>query len=288
MSHDARAEWWSDAYTSTPEVSLRLWPTILLLSCSPEFTPIVTDEGTDSSDDVEGFDGRRIAPGMIAFYEAEACPEGWSVWEEATGRALVGANGRGGVGTTTGDALEAHQPRGHTHGVTGSAVVGSAGLAGIQGCCTSSPGEHGTFAITASGDERDNRMPTIALQVCMKDGDVGYSPSEDLFPSGATAFFARPACPSGWDVVEDGKGRLVVGLGMFGDPMQTVGTALEDGEERMHGHSVAGTVSVPVASIAGSSGGTTYGASGSHPVTGTSDEAGSGLPYAQALLCGRL
>lgn len=268
---------------------MRSWPALLLLSCTGSLSP-VTDE--DPGDDPLGdsgtsFDGRRIAPGMLAFYESADCPEGWSPYAEASGRALVGAHDGDGVGTTVGAALTDHVPAPHTHAVSGTAVVGSAGLSGVAGCCTDSPGTHGSYDLVGEGDARDSRQPTIALQVCMKDGDTGFSPAEDEFPTGTAAFFVRPACPDGWTLIEQGKGRLAVGLTMFGDPLETVGSPLADGEERTHGHAVAGSVDLPVASIAGASGGTQFAASGAHAFSGTSDDGTSGLPYVQALLCGR-
>ncbi|TNE84838.1 MAG: hypothetical protein EP330_27940 [Deltaproteobacteria bacterium] len=261
----------------------------MLLACSPDFEPIATDEVTsDDADSGSSFDGRRIAPGMLAFYESEGCPDGWSPYDPASGRALVAAHDGSGVGTTVGAPLDDHVPDEHTHTVTGSATVGSTGLAGVQGCCTSTPGAHGSYAVSGDGDARDNRMPTLALQVCARDGDTSWSPgADDPFPSGTAAFFVRPACPEGWAPIEAAKGRLVAGLTMFGDPLQTVGAPLADGEDRKHGHAVSGSVEVPVASIAGSSGGTVYAAAGSHPMSGTTDEASSGLPFVQALFCGK-
>jgi hypothetical protein len=225
---------------------------------------------------------------MVAFYETKGCPEGWSTLDAASGRALVAAPDVRGVGTTVGAPLSDHVPDSHTHTVSGEAPIPSAGLAGVQGCCTSTPAENGVVLLEGSGDARESRLPTIALQVCVREGDTAWSPGAlDPFPSGAAAFFMRPSCPEGWSRLEQARGRLVAGLTMFGDPLETTGRPLEDGEQRTHAHAVTGTVEVPVAAIAGASGGTVYAASGAHPVTGETDEGTSGLPYLQALFCGK-
>ncbi|MCO4746243.1 MAG: hypothetical protein KC912_15705 [Proteobacteria bacterium] len=267
---------------------MRLFFLLFLAGCSPslpDFTP--TDD-----DDVETglfFDGMRIAPGMLSFFEDDVCPDGWSEWEAGAGRALVGANEGDKVGTTTGTALEDHVPAAHSHAVTGDVAVGSAGVAGIQGCCNTSPGSEGTYAVANGvGDERDTRLPTIAMRVCKKDGSTNRSPETDIYPSGTVAYFDRPACPTAWSQLLEGKGRLVVGLTMFGDPLQTVGTPLADGEDRTHSHAVTGSATVSSNPISGASGGSMYAASGAHSMSGgVTDEGTSGLPTVAALLCAK-
>lgn len=260
---------------------------LFLVSCSPRFEPLVDDDIRTDSDGSQ-FDGARVAPGMLTFVETDDCPELWTQWDPATGRALVGANDGATVGDTVGDALSDHVPGDHAHGITAQVEVASAGVSGIQGCCNASPGEEGIYPVTGTGDARENRLPTIALRVCRRDGDAATSPSEDAFPTGAVAFFDRLSCPDQWTAIAQGAGRMAVGLTMFGDPLETVGTPLADGEDRTHSHAVTGSVAVPVNSIAGSSGGSQYAAAGAHQLTGgTSDAATSGLPLVAALLCVR-
>lgn len=269
---------------------MRRWLCIGMIACSADLDPVTDEVGPsdDVPDSGSEFDGRRIPPGMVAFYETATCPDGWEVVDAASGRSLVGASDPAAVGTSVGAALDDHHPRTHTHTVTGTATIGSSGLAGVQGCCTSTPAADGVVDASGEADARDSRMPTIALQVCMRSGDLSWSPGEvDPFPSGTAAFFLRPACPDGWSVLEQARGRTVVGLTMFGTPLQTTGIPLADGEDRLHQHDVTGTVDVPVASIAGASGGTVYAAAGSHPMAGVTDTATSGLPFVHALFCGK-
>ncbi|MCO4773947.1 MAG: hypothetical protein KDA24_28195 [Deltaproteobacteria bacterium] len=266
---------------------MRLLILVVIAGCSPSIpdpSSVDDDLGTDSG---TFFDGMRIAPGMLSFFEDDVCPEGWSEWEDAAGRAMVGANEGTGTGTTTGTALPDHQPSAHGHAVTGQVTVGSAGVAGIQGCCNSSPGTEGTYTVTSGvGDDRDTRLPTIAMRVCKKDGNAAVSPQTDAYPSGAVAYFDRPACPDSWSQLLEGKGRLVVGLTMFGDPLQTVGTPLADGEDRTHQHTVSGSATVSSNPISGASGGSMYAAAGAHAITGgATDDGTSGLPTVAAMLC---
>jgi hypothetical protein len=62
---------------------------------------------------------------------------------------------------------------------------------------------------------------------------------DDYVPSGAIAFFASAACPSGWTEHEEANGRYVVAVTGGSTAGATVGaTALNDGEDRAHTHGI--------------------------------------------------
>jgi len=56
-----------------------------------------------------------------------------------------------------------------------------------------------------------------------------------LVPSGAVQFFYLLECPAGWSSVQEASGRYLVGASSSTTVGVTVGTALEDGEERAVG-----------------------------------------------------
>lgn len=63
----------------------------------------------------------------------------------------------------------------------------------------------------------------------------------DSLPKGTIAFFNLSACPSGWTEKTELKGRYPIGLPTSGTLGQSVGTALNNGENRsvgQHNHGV--------------------------------------------------
>lgn len=58
-------------------------------------------------------------------------------------------------------------------------------------------------------------------------------------PAGAVMSFNRSSCPSGWSVLEEARGRFIVGMPDGGTLAGTAGgSALSDLEDRAHTHSV--------------------------------------------------
>jgi hypothetical protein len=74
-----------------------------------------------------------VAPGgAVMFFDLASCPAGWTAYENARGRSLVGLQGGGALGATVGSALGDQENRAvgqHSHGVTdpghGHNVLGS-------------------------------------------------------------------------------------------------------------------------------------------------------------------
>ncbi len=130
---------------------------------------------------------------------------------------------------------------------------------------------------------------------------IGGSPTE-VIPAGAVMFFNLNTCPSGWTQLTAAQGRFVVGLHTGGSLANTVGTALNNLENRpigQHGHGVTDPGHVhPAPKVYTASGGTTTAvktlagewSTVSHTVTGiTVDDggtvAGTNAPYIQLLVC---
>ena len=112
----------------------------------------------------------------------------------------------------------------------------------------------------------------------------GAAPSA---PKGTVAFFNLAACPVGWNPARYAAGRLVLATSVGSSTPVQVGTALGGQEDRRHKHEYATTVSVGSRSIAAASSCCNDSATkaGSYAVSGTTEEATSGLPFVQLVVC---
>ena len=111
--------------------------------------------------------------------------------------------------------------------------------------------------------------------------------SQDSLPAGAVSYFNRRTCPVGWEPFSLGVGRTVV-PSVGGDPVgNPQGEPLADSEERVHGHTLSGSVSTSSVSYIGIAGEANHGVAraGSYAVSLTASPAPSGLPYLQLLTC---
>jgi len=81
-------------------------------------------QGLQGAAGLPGADGSGgVAPsGAVMFFDLGSCPAGWTAYNNARGRYLVGMNTGGTLGVTVGTALSDQQNRAvgaHSHGVTG-------------------------------------------------------------------------------------------------------------------------------------------------------------------------
>ncbi len=108
-------------------------------------------------------------------------------------------------------------------------------------------------------------------------------------PDGTVSYLPGTACPSGWVELPDAKGRFVVGKTDGTVVGALVGDALAQGEDRLHGHDYATSVSVPGTGITAVTGccNSSLGDAGSYDLVGTTDSADAALPRIQQLLCER-
>jgi hypothetical protein len=132
----------------------------------------------------------------------------------------------------------------------------------------------------------------VAMVLCSALGTraTAETPVDDGVPAGTIAFFSFDGtggnCPAGWVPAAEVRGRMVVGTGEPDQVGVLVGTPLTDQEDRTHIHPYEGTVHLPSRNIAGADGGNRNGAqSGDHVVSGNSENASSGLPFVQLLVC---
>lgn len=107
-------------------------------------------------------------------------------------------------------------------------------------------------------------------------------------PPGTVAFFgvADSRCPAGWSILQDGSGRLLVGVTAPDSVGQLVGKPLADQEDRTHQHAYSASVDLPYKSISAADGPNRQGAAAKkYDAQGQTDPATSGLPFVQLALC---
>ena len=108
----------------------------------------------------------------------------------------------------------------------------------------------------------------------------------DSVPAGAVAFFQRKDCPQGWEKLGAASGRTLVPT-VGADPVDvSVGTPLQDSEERSHSHAISGTINLSTVGYAGIAGEANHGLArgGANPLTGTATKSAASLPYIQLLV----
>ncbi len=109
----------------------------------------------------------------------------------------------------------------------------------------------------------------------------------DSLPLGAISFFKTVTCPTGWVPFTAGVGRFFVPTVGTTLPGTAHGTPLASGEDRVHTHEVAASVSTGSVSYVGVAGGGNGGVSpsGTYGFQAITAPASSGLPYVQLLVC---
>ncbi len=169
----------------------------------------------------------------------------------------------------------------------GDECVSGACVPGAPVVCTASDACHaaGTCA-PATGSCPSPGLPDGtscgATQVCMASACV----FADALPAGTLAWFTTADCPSGWDVEPLAVGRTVVPSDAAGNG-QLDATALSPGENRVHGHSVSGSITTNSVSFVGIGSCCNAGLSpaGTWDVSGSALPASSGIPYVQLRAC---
>jgi|GEM_PF-1367617 len=130
-------------------------------------------------------------------------------------------------------------------------------------------------ALDAPADAMDASVPP----------DAG--PLADGLPVDAVMYFTGTACPRGWAPYMEAVGRVAVPTASATLLGVQRGAPLADGEDRAHGHTIAGSFTVPSVTYAGIAGccNNGVGAAATLPFMAPAREASSGLPYVQLLVC---
>ncbi len=108
-------------------------------------------------------------------------------------------------------------------------------------------------------------------------------------PDGTVSYLPGTQCPPGWVELTDAKGRFLVGKTDGTVVGALVGDALSEGEDRVHDHDYATSVSVPGTGITAVTGccNSSLGDAGAYDLVGTTDAGDAALPRIQQLVCER-
>jgi hypothetical protein len=265
---------------------LGLCAVLALAACGDDAVPGALDAGVDAgpADAAPRPLGDGLPQGAVSFFRATACPPGWAVYSDGAHRTIVPSPDD--VGLTRGLPLSSGAPL-PTHGHAGAASVElpdvsyvGAGGGGNGGVAPAGATGFGVAIQPASPD-----LPYLQLLVCRKTDapDKRVPPA----PPGLLTFFVTPTCPPGWTAADDER-RFLVGLPEGGTPGATFGGApLGSGEQRGHGHTLAGQVTTQSHGIALASGCCAggYAQNGTHAFAGTGEAGEAVLPYVQLRLC---
>jgi hypothetical protein len=231
--------------------------------------------------------------GTIAFFNASTCPEDWAALSQADGRFLLPALAGANPGYATETVWDPLNPPTHTH-------ILEATFYGALECCNfeiQPSGEQRQFAqpdkytLSATSAPGGPVLPFVSLLVCEKEEGVGNS---EGVPLGTMIFFEAADCPDDWGVTIGANGRFVVGIGGNGTQGATFGSdPIGPGERSIeHDHKFSGYVSLPESGYPGQEA-QGYGTAGfvpggelsDFPVSGTSGEATSEVPYLVLQAC---
>ena len=144
--------------------------------------------GTAGAPGAPGADA--VAPsGAVMFFDLASCPDGWSQWDQALGRYLVGTPSGGTVGATVGTALsnQENRPTGmHTHGVNdpghlhgvgydteqlanlGNTIGGTRLSGGTDSAIKNTATAFTGITIQNAGSVAGTNAPYVQLTVCRK------------------------------------------------------------------------------------------------------------------------
>ncbi len=112
----------------------------------------------------------EVPTGLVAFFDATACPSGWKIASYASGRLIVAVSDGDAVGkTVVEEPLGNIENRTHQHAYSGEIKIGSRSITAVNGCCNdrvTGSGDHGYSGFTepaASG------LPFVQFPICEKE-----------------------------------------------------------------------------------------------------------------------
>jgi hypothetical protein len=107
---------------------------------------------------------------MLMFFDADACPSGWTPAKTTAGRLLVGLPQYAPADRPFGaEPFTSAEPRTHTHTVTATLATSSHGIALASGCCADGYAQNGDYSIASDTDPTAVDVPVLALVQCQKE-----------------------------------------------------------------------------------------------------------------------
>jgi cysteine-rich repeat protein len=238
-------------------------------------------------------EGHPFPDGAILFFDAPACPAGWTALARANGRFVVPLPEGGTPGAVFGTPLLDGELPLHAHDFSLDLVLPECRLAALGGG-NDGPLNKGTYPLANRTTEVSAAPPYVQFLICQAEPQLPPPEHREVrevpVPAGTIAFFDAEECPVGWSRSAPLEGRFLLGLIDGAAPLLTEGgEPLGPGEVRAHTHPISEVVSVPDHSVALASG-CCYnqtGCDGDYDVSGSTAAASSDLPYIALRACVR-
>ena len=221
--------------------------------------------------------------GMVSFFKGKnACPPGWTPFDDGRGRLILGITDPTLVNTTDGEALaDGKFPGVHRHDFTvyGKLFGKSSSLFDHSGGSLS---KHGEYQATLPSSDEDLGYPFVQLQGC-KNTTEGKG---DDFPFSSIAFFTTKTCPSKWTLFEPANGRFI----LIAPSLDTISEQTEilwrDNKVLFHQHKYTGSGNAGSETHSAGSGAETALSGTTHiNFSRVSGHAGHAIPLIRLLAC---
>jgi hypothetical protein len=226
-----------------------------------------------------------VPKGLTTFFDAEACPTGWSELATSKGRLVVSVAEGSHAGITVNSPINGTQEPTHTHSYSAQASLPEKDVAAID-CCNDQGAHHADYKVAGNLNPSASGHPFVTMVLCtIAEEDTGGS-----VPFGTIAYFDPivETCPSGWGSVESLKGRVIVpAYTSAGGQRFSSNPALSSGEDRKHAHNYTAAFTSTSVSYEGVEGCCNHNtaAAGEVVVSGESSETTENIPYVQLLTC---
>lgn len=113
---------------------------------------------------------RPLPSGMLMFFDANTCPEGWARATSTQGRLLVGLPAEAPADVSFGgESLPAGEPRTHTHSSPIALATTPHGIALASGCCGDGYAKDGSYMSLVDTSESEAALPMLQLLQCQKE-----------------------------------------------------------------------------------------------------------------------
>ena len=113
---------------------------------------------------------RPLPSGMLMFFDANGCPEGWKQATATQGRLLVGLPAGAPADVSFGgEPLSIGEPRKHAHSSEISVTTSPHGIALASGCCGDGYAKDGTYTSLVDTSESEAALPMLQLLQCQKE-----------------------------------------------------------------------------------------------------------------------
>jgi hypothetical protein len=176
----------------------------------------------------------------VAYFQS-ACPQGWSVFTEATGRFIAGITANTKVGTAfPATPINGVADISHTHTATISVTPTEQQFEALAGKGITLASD-AALSATANMSVANSGLGIVGLLTCVK--VTQPNTTSGIVPPGVVIFSAALACDAGWNEVFSAAGRYIVSLPANGQVAAAYGgQPFTANQEITHSHAVSGNV----------------------------------------------